>query len=94
MPQQTFDQFFKLVLDEEVQLVKEGYIKKNHAYAAKGKSHFIEMLMEIRFGKENKFKNNDCSNHFSRNDGTKKQVGIKSIICRHCGGENHMKKFC
>lgn len=36
-PQQTFDQFCKSVLDEEVQLIKEGHIKKNHAYTAKSK---------------------------------------------------------
>lgn len=34
-PQQTFDQFCKSVLDEEVQLIKEGHIKKNHTYIAK-----------------------------------------------------------
>ena len=34
-PQQTFDQFCKFVLDEEVYLIKKGHIKKNHAYTAK-----------------------------------------------------------
>ena len=34
-PQQTFDQFCKSVLDEEVRLIKEGHIKNNHAYTAK-----------------------------------------------------------
>ena len=91
-PQQTFDQFCKSVIHEEAQLIKEGYIKKNHAYAARSK--FVINDGKKNWRGYNKFQNNESSNHFFRNDGVEKQSGRKPIICRYCGGENHMEKFC
>ena len=90
--QQTFDQFCKSIIDEEALLIKEGYIKKNHAYVAR--SNFVRNDGKKNWRGYNKIQNNESSNNVLRNDGVEKQGGRKPIICKYCGGENHMEKLC
>ena len=61
-PQQTFDQFCKSVIDEEAQLIKEGYIKKNHAYAARSK--FVRNDGKKNWRGYKFFQNNESYNYF------------------------------
>ena len=52
-------------------------------------------MMERRIGKDIiSFRIMRVVTIFFRNDGAEKQGWRKPIICRYCGGENHMEKLC